>query len=123
MTTSIVSSETTGSIPAAASASFREALPVAGRDGTLRHRFVGGPAQDVVRAKTGTLRHVLALSGYAEPPDGRAAVFSIMLNQYAGPTRAGREAIDEMVTALVRHAAMEKAARKESPASPRSGTP
>jgi serine-type D-Ala-D-Ala carboxypeptidase/endopeptidase (penicillin-binding protein 4) len=57
-------------------------LAVAGVDGTLRERFVGSPAQGLVRAKTGTLRSVTALSGYAtsatEP--GTDLLFSYVVN-------------------------------------------
>ena len=41
-----------------------EVLPVAGRDGTLRHRMRSAPARGNVRAKTGTLTNASALSGY-----------------------------------------------------------
>jgi serine-type D-Ala-D-Ala carboxypeptidase/endopeptidase (penicillin-binding protein 4) len=39
-------------------------LPVAGREGTLRHRMRAGPARGNVHAKTGTLTNASALSGY-----------------------------------------------------------
>jgi D-alanyl-D-alanine carboxypeptidase/D-alanyl-D-alanine-endopeptidase (penicillin-binding protein 4) len=82
------------------SAVFRECLPVAGVDGTLRHRLTGAGTQGRVQAKTGTLRHVTALSGYVETSSGRALVFSVMLNQFAGPPAEAREAVDALVTIL-----------------------
>src|SRR6266404_2655717 len=45
--------------------SFREMLPIAGIDGTLAARFKNSPAKGRVFAKTGSLRHVNSLSGYA----------------------------------------------------------
>jgi serine-type D-Ala-D-Ala carboxypeptidase/endopeptidase (penicillin-binding protein 4) len=43
---------------------FAGALSVAGRDGTLRDRFLRGPARGHVRGKTGTTDLASALSGY-----------------------------------------------------------
>jgi D-alanyl-D-alanine carboxypeptidase/D-alanyl-D-alanine-endopeptidase (penicillin-binding protein 4) len=63
-----------------ASAVFREALPVAGIDGTLRNRMKGTPAQNNVRAKTGTLGTATSLSGYVFSAAGERLVFSLMIN-------------------------------------------
>ncbi len=41
-------------------------FPVAGQDGTLSTRFGGTPAAGRVLAKTGSLSHVSALSGYIQ---------------------------------------------------------
>lgn len=60
---------------------FYESLPLAGVSGTLRRRFRSTPVQGKVRAKTGTLRGVRALSGYMEHPEYGRVVFSIMVNQ------------------------------------------
>jgi D-alanyl-D-alanine carboxypeptidase/D-alanyl-D-alanine-endopeptidase (penicillin-binding protein 4) len=59
---------------------FREALPVAGLDGTLRNRMKGTPAQNNVRAKTGTLGTATSLSGYVLSAAGERLVFSLMIN-------------------------------------------
>ena len=50
---------------------FYASLPIAGVDGTLRGRFGKNPAQGRVRAKTGYIRHVVALSGYVPRPDSK----------------------------------------------------
>ncbi len=52
---------------------FVAQLAVGGVDGTLKHRFRGGHARRLVRAKTGTLEDVAALSGYVLSPSGRGA--------------------------------------------------
>lgn len=76
---------------------FYGSLPVAGYSGTLRNRFRGTAAQGIVRAKTGTLNGVRALSGYLDHPYHGTLVFSILVNQ---PNQSGTvmlQAIDEIV--------------------------
>ena len=61
---------------------FRDALPIAGVDGTLRNRFKGTPAENNLRAKTGTLSSASSLSGYVRDAAGEELAFSIMVNNY-----------------------------------------
>jgi D-alanyl-D-alanine carboxypeptidase/D-alanyl-D-alanine-endopeptidase (penicillin-binding protein 4) len=61
---------------------FRDALPIGGVDGTLRNRFRGTPAENNVRAKTGSLSSAASLGGYVTTAAGEKLAFSIMVNNY-----------------------------------------
>ncbi len=56
------------------------ALPVGGRTGTLRKRMLATASTGRVRAKTGTLNSVNALSGFADTPQGNVLTFSFIHN-------------------------------------------
>lgn len=77
---------------------FRDSLPLAGVDGTLRNRFKGTAAFQNVRAKTGTLRHVNTLSGYVTTKAGETLAFSFMLNNFEAAT--ARKELDVMAVLL-----------------------
>jgi len=66
---------------------FRATLPVAGTDGTLANRFKGNPCAGRLIAKTGTLSHTRALSGYITSTSGTPYVFSVIANNFLAPTR------------------------------------
>ena len=73
---------------------LEEALPVAGRSGTLADRFVGTPVEGRLRAKTGSIRGVAALAGFA----GRAT-FAYVVNEV--DAAAATRLQDELGHALV----------------------
>lgn len=78
-------------------------LSVGGVDGTLRHRFRGWADVHAVRAKTGTLNAVAALSGYVVAPPGRGTLaFAILVNGIPGKVGAARGAMDKVVEAAAR---------------------
>lgn len=76
------------------------ALPVAGRDGTLRRRLAGTAAEGVVRAKTGSMSRVRALAGYVETAAGRPLAFAILANNFSAPAAEITRVIDEAAAAL-----------------------
>lgn len=77
--------------------SFRESLPVAGRDGTLGGRLKAITGR--VFAKTGSLVYVNSLSGYVLTANGETLAFAIFCNDYVGRANSSR-LIDEIVVAL-----------------------
>ncbi len=65
---------------------FQATLPVGGQvGGTIARRFRGTRAEGNVRAKTGTLANVRALSGYVTTLDGEPLLFSILANHFTQP--------------------------------------
>ena len=76
------------------------ALPEAGASGTLRSRFVDGPARGVVFAKTGTLTRVTALSGWLARPRGAPWAFVVLWNDFLCDDDAARAAVDAFVQEL-----------------------
>lgn len=74
-------------------------LPIAAEDGTLARRASG--AAERLRAKTGLLTQVSALSGYARLADGSSAVFSVLANGFRGSADAAMAGMDAFAAALV----------------------
>jgi D-alanyl-D-alanine carboxypeptidase/D-alanyl-D-alanine-endopeptidase (penicillin-binding protein 4) len=56
-------------------------LPIAGIDGTLKHRMKNGPAERWVRAKTGSLNDVVSIAGYAGRRNGEVVSFVYIYNK------------------------------------------
>ncbi|HET9177798.1 MAG TPA: D-alanyl-D-alanine carboxypeptidase/D-alanyl-D-alanine-endopeptidase [Terriglobia bacterium] len=81
---------------------FYDALPVAGVDGTLADRFRGTPLQGRVHAKTGSLEHVNALSGYMNLPGDRRLAFVIIGNQYAVNWTEATKVLDQIALEIYR---------------------
>jgi D-alanyl-D-alanine carboxypeptidase/D-alanyl-D-alanine-endopeptidase (penicillin-binding protein 4) len=78
-------------------------FPVAGVTGTLDTRYGDSSTArgaGLVRAKTGTLNSVIALSGYVVDADGRLLVFSFIGNGLTPGAAGNKEALDRAATAL-----------------------
>jgi len=82
---------------------FVAELAVGGVDGTLRGRFRNLSQRGLVRAKTGTLKSVAALSGYVlAPPPGAPLAFSIYVNGIPDKVSAARPLMDKIVEVSAR---------------------
>lgn len=79
---------------------FYHTLPIAGVDGTIGRRMQGTAAEGNLRAKTGTLSGVTALSGYVRTRGGEWLAFSILMQHYPGSSREYRAVQDAIGAAL-----------------------
>lgn len=79
---------------------FRDALPIAGVDGTLRNRMKNTLAENNLRAKTGSLSSAASLSGYVTSAAGEKLVFSIMVNNYPTDVEPRMICIDPIAVML-----------------------
>jgi D-alanyl-D-alanine carboxypeptidase/D-alanyl-D-alanine-endopeptidase (penicillin-binding protein 4) len=79
---------------------FRAALPIAGVDGTLRNRMRGTPAQNNVRAKTGSLSSAASLGGYVTTAAGEKLAFAIIVNNYGSEVEPRNLCIDPIAVLL-----------------------
>lgn len=70
-------------------------LPIAGRDGTLKHRMKKGYTVNNVHAKTGSVTGVSSLAGYMTDKDGDMYSFAI-ISQGIFPTSAARKLQDKI---------------------------
>ncbi|MEV7662844.1 D-alanyl-D-alanine carboxypeptidase/D-alanyl-D-alanine-endopeptidase [Paenarthrobacter sp. NPDC089316] len=89
--------------PHSALRSALDGFPVAGLTGTLNDRYgdastAGGAG--LVRAKTGTLNTVIALSGYVVDADGRLLVFSFIGNGLDPGAAGNKVAMDRSASVL-----------------------
>jgi len=80
---------------------FVAQLSIGGVDGTLGSRFSAEAKRRIIRAKTGTLDGVIALSGYVLAPPGRAPIaYSFILTGVSGHHAEARARLDRAVEAI-----------------------
>lgn len=78
---------------------LRDSLAIAGVDGSLRKRLRDVP--DCVYAKTGTMRGVRVLAGFAGPRGDPRYAFAVMFNGYPGPSTPYKRLQDRFCRALI----------------------
>ena len=96
---------------------FVASLGIAARDGTMRLRMEGTDAAGRLRAKTGTLERVTALSGYVQSLGGERFVFSVLVNDWSGKSGPVVSSIDRLGVMLAAVGAPEASAREAALAS------
>jgi D-alanyl-D-alanine carboxypeptidase/D-alanyl-D-alanine-endopeptidase (penicillin-binding protein 4) len=80
---------------------FVSQLAIGGVDGTIKARYQKTTTKGVVRAKTGTLEDVSAISGYVfDASAKRPIAFSILVNNASGYISSSRAYQERIVTAI-----------------------
>lgn len=75
---------------------FLSSLPIAGLDGTMWRRLQGSPAALRARIKTGSLKNVVSVAGYAPDANGQLCVVVAIINhELAG--QGGRAVLDGLI--------------------------
>jgi serine-type D-Ala-D-Ala carboxypeptidase/endopeptidase (penicillin-binding protein 4) len=84
----------------AAKSPFVTGLPIAGVDGSLSTRMKGTPAENNVRAKTGTMSNIRTLAGYVTTRDGERLAFVVLINNFEGTGANANDALDAIAVRL-----------------------
>lgn len=84
------------------------ALPISGRDGTLQRRLKNPTQQDLVRAKTGTMRGIASLSGYLYTVNAHTLAFAIYINHAPGVKASISERSRYLVDAICNYFLQQK---------------
>ncbi len=79
---------------------YRDALPLAGVDGTIANRMKSTAAAGNAHAKTGTVDKARSLSGYVTTADGHLVLFSMLCNNFTVPNREVERVQDLLVSTL-----------------------
>jgi D-alanyl-D-alanine carboxypeptidase/D-alanyl-D-alanine-endopeptidase (penicillin-binding protein 4) len=80
---------------------FIDLLPIGGIDGTIGSRFKETVIAGKVLAKTGTLTHVNALSGFATSPQGEHFVFSMIANNHTQNSKTAVATMDKILETIL----------------------
>ncbi|PWJ42512.1 D-alanyl-D-alanine carboxypeptidase/D-alanyl-D-alanine endopeptidase [Sediminitomix flava] len=62
--------------------SFKKSIPIVGKSGTVKYMCRSSIANGKIHAKSGSMKRVLAYSGYAENMDSEEFAFAIIINNY-----------------------------------------
>ncbi|MEW6746850.1 MAG: D-alanyl-D-alanine carboxypeptidase/D-alanyl-D-alanine-endopeptidase [Planctomycetota bacterium] len=81
---------------------YGDSLAAAGTEGTLAQRMTGPELRARVRAKSGYLREVSALAGFARTAADETLAFSILINGFSGSNRIMKQIQDDICRELVR---------------------
>lgn len=80
---------------------FIRSLPISGTDGNMEKRLTEGNYNKRVRAKTGWIREVSALTGFIQATSGEVYSFSILFNGYKGRNSEMKKIQDNICRAVI----------------------
>jgi D-alanyl-D-alanine carboxypeptidase/D-alanyl-D-alanine-endopeptidase (penicillin-binding protein 4) len=80
---------------------YYSSLPEAGKEGTLKNYFKDTIFDSRLKAKSGSMTRVRSFAGYFTTVSGRKMAFSIIINNYSGPSKKIISEIEENLRELI----------------------
>jgi len=79
---------------------YYTSIPFVGKEGTVKYMCKGTSAVNNMRAKSGSLKNVIAYAGYVKTKSGRELAFSIIINNFNCSSSLARKKIENILTTL-----------------------
>jgi serine-type D-Ala-D-Ala carboxypeptidase/endopeptidase (penicillin-binding protein 4) len=80
---------------------YYSSFPDAGKEGTLKNYFKDPVFDSRLKAKSGSMTRVRSFAGYFTTVSGKKMVFSIIINNYSGPSKKIISEIEENLKELI----------------------
>jgi D-alanyl-D-alanine carboxypeptidase/D-alanyl-D-alanine-endopeptidase (penicillin-binding protein 4) len=80
---------------------YYSSLPDAGKNGTLKNSFKDPLFTSRLKAKSGSMTRVRSYAGYFTTLSGKEMVFSIIINNYSGPSDKIISEIEDNIKDLI----------------------
>jgi len=80
---------------------YYSSLPDAGKNGTLKNYFKDPLFDSRLKAKSGSMTRVRSFAGYFTTLSGKNMAFSIIINNYTGPSKNITSAIEDIVKEII----------------------
>jgi D-alanyl-D-alanine carboxypeptidase/D-alanyl-D-alanine-endopeptidase (penicillin-binding protein 4) len=80
---------------------YYNSLPEAGKDGTLKNYFNDPLFDSRIRAKSGTMSRVKSSAGYFKTLSGKEMIFSIIVNNFTGPSTNIVKHIEDILKEII----------------------
>lgn len=80
---------------------FRQAMPIVGREGTVRRLLRGSRLAGMGRLKSGTIKSAVNYAGYLKGSDGRTYAVSIFVNNHTCQHADVRRGIEKVLLSLI----------------------
>ena len=80
---------------------YFSSLPDAGKEGTLKNIFKDPVFDSRLKAKSGSMTRVRSYAGYFTTKSGKKMVFSIIINNFSGPSKNIVSEIEDNIRDLI----------------------
>ena len=80
---------------------YYNSLPDAGKEGTLKNCFLDPVFESRLRAKSGSMTRVRSYAGYFTTQSGKQMIFSIIVNNFSGPSRNIISGIEDIIKEII----------------------